>query len=91
MKITLSSDNPNIGGVPIKDTILALAGLSSKYKLPKQVYPLKAEELAILCRNGIDAIFSADHIKQDYKNLLNTWIEKHNLDQEFINNYYGQN
>ena len=91
MKITLSSDNPNIGGVPIKDTILALAGLSNKYKLPKQVYPLKAEELAILCKNGIDAIFSADHIKQDYKNLLNTWIEKNNLDQEFINNYYGQN
>ena len=91
MKITLSSDNPNIGGVPIKDTILALAGLSSKYKLPKQVYPLKAEELAILCKNGIDAIFSTDHIKQDYKNLLDTWIEKHNLDQEFINNYYGKN
>jgi adenosine deaminase len=91
MKITLSSDNPNIGGVPIKDTILALAGLSNKYELPKEVEPLKAEELAILCKNGIEAIFSTDDIKQDYRNLLNTWIEKHNLDKDFINNYYGQN
>ena len=88
MKITLSSDNPNIGGIPLKETILALAGLNNKYHIPENFNPLRAEELAILCYNGINAIFSEEGIKREYKELLCNWIKKYNLDQEYINNFH---
>ncbi len=88
MKITLSSDNPNIGGIPLKETIIVLAGLNDKHNIPENFSPLRAEELAILCYNGVDAIFSDEGIKKEYKGLLFNWIKKYNLDQGYINNFY---
>ena len=88
IKITLSSDNPGIAGIPVKETILILAGLNNKYKAPKEFIPLQAEELAILCLNGIHAIFAQKQIQQEYKKLLFKWIEEHNLNYELIQNYY---
>jgi len=88
MKITLSSDNPNIGGIPLKETIIVLAGLNDKHNIPGNFSPLRAEELAILCYNGVDAIFSDEGIKKEYKGLLFNWIKKYNLDQGYINNFY---
>jgi adenosine deaminase len=88
MKITLSSDNPNIGGIPLKETIMVLAGLNDKYNIPENFSPLSAEELAILCYNGVDVIFSEEGIKKEYKGLLFSWIKKYNLDQGYINNFY---
>jgi adenine deaminase len=88
MKITLSSDNPNIGGIPLKETIIVLAGLNDKHNIPENFSPLRAEELAILCYNGVDAIFSDEGIKKEYKGLLFSWIKKYNLDQGYINNFY---
>lgn len=87
LKITLGSDNPEIGGVPIKKTILALAGLDDEYTLPEGFSSLKAEELAILCINGANAIFEKASIKADYKKLLSHWIEKYALNQSYIENY----
>ena len=89
MKITLSSDNPSIGGMSLKETILILTGLNKNYKYPNEFIPIKAEELAILCKNGIDAIFGEDKLKQDYSKLLNNWIKENNLNEKFINDYYG--
>ena len=89
MKITLSSDNPNIGGIPLKETISIIAGLNQNYQYPNEFTPIKAEELAILCKNGIDVIFAEDKLKQDYNNLLNNWIKENNLNQKFISDYYG--
>ena len=88
IKITLSSDNPGIAGIPVKETILILAGLNNKYKAPKEFIPLQAEELAILCLNGIHTIFAQKEIQQEYKKLLFKWIEEHNLNYELIQNYY---
>ena len=91
MKITLSSDNPNIGGIPLKETILIIAGLNQNYQYPNEFTPIKAEELAILCKNGIDVIFAEDKLKQDYNKLLNNWIKENNLNQKFISDYYAIN
>ena len=91
MKITLSSDNPNIGGTPLKETILILAGLNENYNYPNDFIPIKAEELAILCENGIDAIFGENKLKQEYKNLLNNWVKEHNLNEKYINDYCESN
>ena len=84
MKITLSSDNPNIGGMPIKNIISTLAGLNKEHKIPKGFHPLKAEELVTLCMNGAEAIFEAKSIKDEYKALLSHWIGKYNI------NYNGR-
>ena len=83
MKITLSSDNPDIGGVPIKKIISTLAGLG-KMPVPEGFHPLKAEELVVLCLNGVEAIFEEESIKAEYKELLSHWIEKYNLNQDYI-------
>ena len=42
MKITLSSDNPNIGGIPLKETIIVLAGLNDKHNIPENKTIVKA-------------------------------------------------
>ncbi|MFQ3306843.1 MAG: adenosine deaminase [Candidatus Midichloriaceae bacterium] len=88
LKITLSSDNPCIGGVDIKESIKRLSGINSLF--PNQVTPLKAEELAVLCINGINAIFGNEDIKIEYMNVLSKWINKNNLNTEFIENYYSK-
>ena len=83
MKITLSSDNPNIGGTPIKNIISILAGLDKEHKMPKGFHPLKAEELVMLCLNGVEAIFGEENIKNEYKKLLFGWIKKYNINSSF--------
>ena len=88
MNITLSSDNPNIAGIPLKETITILAGLNSNYKYPEKFMSLKAEELAILCINGVQSIFAKEDIKKEYKNLLLNWIKKYHLNEKIIANYY---
>ena len=88
IKITLSSDNPNIGGIQLKETIAILSGLNNQYQAPKSFTPLKAEELAILSLNGIQAIFGQEGIKQEYTNLLTKWIQKYNLNHSIIKDYY---
>jgi hypothetical protein len=55
--------------------------------LPEGFSSLKAEELAILCINGANAIFEKASIKADYKKLLSHWIEKYALNQSYIENY----
>ena len=88
IKITLSSDNPNIGGIPLKETVSIIAGLNENYRYPNGFIPIKAEELAILCQNGVASIFSENKLKEKYRILLNHWIEKNNLNKNFIDNYY---
>jgi adenosine deaminase len=77
--ITLSSDNPEIGGVPIKKTILALAGLDDEYTLPEGFQQLTAQELVTLCINAADAIFEKESIKAEYKKLLSFWIQRYTI------------
>ena len=84
MKITISSDNPSIGGVLIKHMIAILAGLDRKHEIPEGFHPLKAEEIAILCFNGAEAIFGEESIKVEYKKLLFHWMEKYKLKQDYI-------
>ena len=72
----------------LKENILALSALKSEYYIPKSFIPLKAEELAILCYNGIEVIFSEQKIKKQYQNQLLHWIKKYNMNQEYINKYY---
>jgi adenosine deaminase len=88
MKIAIGSDNPSLGGVPIKSMLLSFAGLSPQYVVPKGFDAIKAEEVAILCLNGISAIFGEDNIKFEYKKLLSAWIKKYKLDEWYIDNYY---
>ncbi|WP_323733113.1 amidohydrolase family protein [Candidatus Bandiella euplotis] len=79
LKITLGSDNPEFGGVSIKKTIYALAGLDSEYQLPENFDKLNAEEVVTLCLNGIEAIFGEEKLKTGYKKLLAHWIEKYQV------------
>lgn len=88
LKITISSDNPNLGGMPLKELIKALANLHRQYRLPNNFLPLLAEELAILCFNTIDVIFTQEKIKNILRKKLNTWITKYNLNLDFIESYY---
>jgi adenosine deaminase len=90
LKITLCSDNPNLGGIPLKGVVEALANLSSEHRLPKDFLPLAAEELAILSLNGIKAIFATDETKSLLKEKLIFWVKKYNLNQDYIHNFYGQ-
>ena len=88
IKITLGSDNPNIGGIPLKKSIFILAGLDNQYKI-QNTKPLKAEELAVLCKNSINSIFSNKNIKNKYNQMIVIWIKKYNLNESYIKNFYN--
>ncbi|WP_322498079.1 amidohydrolase family protein [Candidatus Cyrtobacter comes] len=77
IKIALSSDNPYMAGRLIKESIIALAGLSSEYIFPDGTEPLRSDELVQCCLSGIDAAFCDDEIKQMYKSKLSDWIKKY--------------
>jgi adenosine deaminase len=89
LKVTIGSDNPNLGGVPLKRVIKALAGLDDEYTLPENFNTLKAEELAIICENSINVIFSDQKTKDTLKQKLSSWIAKNNLKQSYIENFYN--
>ncbi len=78
LKIALSSDNPFIGGVPLKKSIKILAGLKQGHYTPP-TNPLSAEELLSCSLNGIQAAFCTDTIKQEYLNKLIAWAQKYNV------------
>jgi len=88
LKITIGSDNPNLGGVPLKRVIKALAGLDPEYSIPKNFITLKAEELAILCMNSINVAFSDQKTKNKLRQKLLEWIKKYNVEQSYIDNFY---
>jgi len=88
VRITLSSDNPNIGGVPIKNSIIILAGLDKNFPFPDSFIPLRAEELVILCKNGANAMFAETDLINQYNEHLDQWMSNYNLNTDFINNYY---
>lgn len=79
LKITLGSDNPYLGGEPIKETIKILAGLDKNFIFPSNYMPLGAEELVQCCFNGINAAFCEDSIKAQYKELLLNWAMKYKI------------
>ncbi len=76
LKIALSSDNPEIGGVSLKKALYACAGLDPQHPFPKDFHPLKAEELAQLCQNTVDAAFIDTERKACYNTLLSSWMKK---------------
>lgn len=89
MKITLGSDNPNLGGEPLKKVIKVLAGLDKDFIYSSEFKPLNAEEIAILALNGVEAIFSPKLTKEKIKNKIISWVKKHNLNESYIINYYS--
>lgn len=82
LTIALSSDNPYIGGVPIKDSIRMLAGLNPhddgyKHFLPftsENFSPLTLEELYQCSLNAINAAFCSSTIKENCQRTLNEWF-----------------
>lgn len=77
LKIALGSDNPCMGGYPIKEAIKILAGLSKDFPLPTGFRPLSLEELMACCENSISSAFCSDQIKNKYKKLLSDWYSKY--------------
>ena len=79
LKITLSSDNPHIAGLPIKEILKVLSDVSKNHELPKGFQALSANELYICCINGIESAFCEKSIKDTYKTHLYAWAKKYKL------------
>ena len=83
LKIMLSSDNPQIGGQPIKKMIKMLAGLGEYGAMYRDSSvnnePLTANELYTLAVNSINAAFCDDSVRSGYIIQLRQWGEKYGV------------
>lgn len=79
LKIAISSDNPEIGGVAIKEMLLAMSGLHEGYMFSGKTEPITPKEIYRCMINGINAAFCSDEIKTHYKERLNKWALKYEI------------
>ncbi len=79
LKIAICSDNPALGGIPLNDLYLILAGLAEGQNYMPQPFlhcsaPLKLGELIKCLVNSIECAFCSDEIKLKLLNRIKGYI-----------------
>ncbi len=76
LKVSLATDNPDLGGVPYKVMVMQLAGLLPEMvgKMPKGFKPLSAEELHTCAKNSLEAIPNLGQ-RIMFEQALDSWAQ----------------
>lgn len=92
LPLALATDNPGMGGVPYKQMLLELAGLSKDPKVDLGDHaPMTAEELVKCCLCAAKTAFCSPETKAEYLKDLAEWAERYNvkLDEPIVDTKYS--